>query len=44
MLYELMDHNSQYANMFQVQSKYYKEGKDGEAVDVETSEELFSCH
>ena len=41
---ELMDQNGQYANMFQVQSKYYKEGKDGEAVDVETSEELFSCH
>ena len=41
---ELMDHNGQYANMFQVQSKYYREGKDGEAVDVETSEELFSCN
>lgn len=41
---ELMEQNGQYANMFQVQSKYYKEGKDGEAVNVETSEELFSCH
>ena len=41
---ELMELEGQYANMFQVQSKYYKEGKDGEAVNDETGEELFSCN